>query len=148
MRGRSAQDLVGGLALVALSVLAFSQISDLDMGRAARMGPGYFPTLLAGGVGLFGLVIAGRGLIVAGPGLDSWGWRHLLPVIVAIIFFSFAIRPLGMVVAGAGIVLIGSFAAPDLRWRETLLFGAGLVLFTVLLFKVALNLPLAIWPRF
>lgn len=148
MRVRSPQDLIGGLALLLLAVAAFSQLGDIRMGTASRMGPGYFPIILAGLVGLLGIGIAARGVTADGPGLESWGWRHILPVVAGITFFAFAIRPLGLVVAGGGLVLIGSFAAPDLRWKETLIFGASLVLFTVLLFKVALGLPFAVWPRF
>lgn len=148
VRVRSPQDVVGGLALVVVAVVAWTQLGELRMGTAMRMGPGYFPTILAGLVGLFGLFIAGRALVLDGPRLDPWGWRHIIPVIGAIAIFAFAIRPLGLVLSGAAIVLVSSFAAPDLRWRETLLFGAALVLFTVLLFKVALGLPFAVWPRF
>lgn len=146
-RVRSPQDVVGGLALAVVAAVAWSQMGELKMGTAMRMGPGYFPTVLSWLVGLFGLFIAARGVVHAGPPLDRWGWRHIIPVIGAIVLFAFAIRPLGLVLSGAGIVLVASFAAPDLRWRETILFGGALVLFTVLLFKVALGLPFAVWPR-
>jgi len=147
VRVRSPQDLVGGIALILLALLAWSQIGELKVGTAARMGPGYFPAALSILVGLFGLVLVARSLAADGPALERWHLRRMIPVLGAIILFAFAIRPLGLVISAVGLVLLASAAAPDLRWRDSLIFGVALVVFSVLVFPVALGLPLPVWPR-
>ncbi|GGE71516.1 tripartite tricarboxylate transporter TctB family protein [Niveispirillum cyanobacteriorum] len=148
MRVRSPQDLVGGIALILLSLLAFSQIGDLKFGTASRMGPGYFPTLLAGLTGLMGVIIAGRSLVLDGPALDQLHWRQALPILGAILAFGLAIRPLGLVIASALLFGIAAFASSDTKWRELLVVSAALILFAVGLFVLALGLPFPLWPRF
>lgn len=148
LRIRSPQDVAGGLLLVALALIAGWQALDLDLGRTSRMGPGYFPMLLSGLIGLFGAGIALRGLRLDGGDIAPFRWRRLLPVLLAITLFGLLIRPLGLVLASVALLLVASVAAPDFRWRGTLAFGAGLVVFAVLLFPVLLGLPLSIWPRF
>jgi putative tricarboxylic transport membrane protein len=147
MRVRSPQDLVGGIALVLLSILAFSQISDLKMGAASHMGPGYFPNVLAGLTGLLGLFIAARSFALDGPPLDKLHWRQALPLLGGILAFGLAIRPLGLVIAAALLFGVSALAGHDTRWRELLLISALLILFAVGLFVVALGLPFPLWPR-
>jgi putative tricarboxylic transport membrane protein len=147
MRVRSPQDLVGGIALILLSILAFTQLGDLKMGTASRMGPGYFPTLLAGLTGLMGVVIAGRSLLLDGPPLDRLHWRQALPLLAAIIAFGLAIRPLGLVIACALLFGIAAIAEEDTKWRELLVVSTVLIAFAVGLFVLALGLPFPLWPR-
>lgn len=147
MRVRSPQDFAGGIALVLLAVLAFSQIGELKIGTASRMGPGYFPTLLAGLTGLMGLIIAGRSFTNDGPALDRLHWREGLPLLGAIVAFGLAIRPLGLVIAAILLFGISAFAASDTKWRELVIVSAALILFAVGLFVLALGLPFPLWPR-
>ncbi|MFV3073777.1 tripartite tricarboxylate transporter TctB family protein [Niveispirillum fermenti] len=147
MRVRSPQDLVGGIALVLVSILAFSQIGDLRMGTASRMGPGYFPIVLAGLTGLLGLVIAGRSLVLDGPPLDRLHWRQALPLLGGIVAFGLAIRPLGLVAASALLFGVAALASDDTRWRELLVVSVVLILFAVGLFVLLLGLPFPLWPR-
>jgi len=147
MRLRSPQDLVGGIALVLLSILAFSQIGDLKVGTASRMGPGYFPAVLSGLTGLLGLIIAGRSFALDGPPLDRLHWRQTLPLLGAILAFGLAIRPLGLVLACILLFGISAIAAEDTRWRELIVVGGALILLAVGLFVLALNLPFPLWPR-
>ncbi len=147
MRVRSPQDLVGGIALILLSILAFSQLGELKMGTASRMGPGYFPTVLAALTGLMGLVIAARSLVLDGPPLDRLHWRQALPLLGAIVAFGLAIRPLGLVIASALLFGIAAIAEEDTKWRELAVVSVVLILFAVGLFVLALGLPFPLWPR-
>lgn len=147
MRVRSPQDLVGGIALILLSILAFTQLGELKTGTASRMGPGYFPTVLAGLTGLMGLVIAGRSLVMDGPPLDRLHWRQALPLLGAIVAFGLAIRPLGLVIASALLFAIAAIAEEDTKWRELAVVSVVLILFAVGLFVLALGLPFPLWPR-
>jgi hypothetical protein len=145
---KSPQNLAAGGVLIGLALLVFWQTQDLTTGTAMRMGPGYFPKLLAILIALCGVVLAGMSLTVRGERLQGWALRPIVFILFSIVFFAFAIRPLGIVATGAALVLISSIASREVRWKETLLFAAGLLLFAVLLFPIALSLPLPIWPRF
>jgi len=56
------------------------------------------------------------------------------------------VRPPGLVVAGPLAIVIGAFASDEVRWKETLLFGAAMTLFCIGLFKFALGLPIPLAP--
>lgn len=147
MRVRSPQDVAGGAALIVLAAIALHQAQELPVGRAARMGPGYFPTMLAIIIAGFGALIAFGGLRADGPRLQRWSPRRIIPVMAGIVWFALTIRTLGLVAAGAGLFLISSLAAPDFHWRGSLIFGAAVVAFAAVLFPILLGLPLPIWPR-
>jgi putative tricarboxylic transport membrane protein len=145
-RVRSPRNLVAGFFLIALALVAFWQIQELDIGRAMKMGPGYFPRILATLIGAAGLGLIAMAMYSPGPALESWSWGRLAVVLGAIIVFALLLRPLGLILAGAVLVATASVAAPDVRWREACVFGVVLIAFAVLLFSYALNLPLPLWP--
>ena len=55
-------------------------------------------------------------------------------------------RPLGLAVAGPLAIVIGACASDDVRWGETILFGALMTAFCIGLFKFALGLPIPLAP--
>ena len=63
-----------------------------------------------------------------------------------VVAFGLAVRPLGLVVAGPLAIVIGAFASDEVRWGETLLFGALMTAFCIGLFKFALGLPIPLAP--
>ena len=60
MRIRSQSDFWSGVLFVAIGVTVVVLAQDYRLGTAARMGPGYFPTLLGGLLALLGLTLACR----------------------------------------------------------------------------------------
>jgi len=143
---RSPRNLLGGVLLIALAALALWQAQDLPMGRAMRMGPGYFPRVLAFLIGGCGIALVVMSLVAPGGKLERWSWGRIGLVLAAIVFFAFAIRALGLVVTGVGLVAIATVAAPDWRWKEATIFGVVLVAFAAVLFPKGLGLPLQLWP--
>jgi putative tricarboxylic transport membrane protein len=91
---------------------------------------------------VLGLVLSVIGLM--GPK------RHLvrgpLFITLSILVFAVAIRPLGLVIASYFSILAAAAATPEVRWLEALIWSAVLSAFCVLLFPIALNLPLQLWP--
>jgi putative tricarboxylic transport membrane protein len=147
-RLRNPGNLIGGLLLIALALFTFWHTADLEIGRAMRMGPGYFPRLLAILICAMGVLLVAISAFTPGPRLERWSWGKLALVLGAIIVFGFTVRPFGLVLSGAILIVLSTFAAPDSRWKETAIFGVALLAFVTLLFPIALGLPLAIWPRF
>jgi putative tricarboxylic transport membrane protein len=60
--------------------------------------------------------------------------------------FAVTIRPLGLVVGSYLSIVAAAAATPEARWIETLIWGAVLTAFCVLLFVFGLNLPFQLWP--
>jgi hypothetical protein len=72
--------------------------------------------------------------------------RGPLFITLSILIFAVAIRPLGLVIASYFSILAAAAATPEVRWIEALIWSAVLAAFCVMLFPIALNLPLQLWP--
>jgi putative tricarboxylic transport membrane protein len=80
--------------------------------------------------------------------LDSVGLRGTFTIVLSVFSFAIFIRPLGLVISSFLSILICAGAAPDIRWRETIVWGVVLTAFCSILFPYGLNLPFQLWPRF
>ena len=82
------RDVVGGLTIIIIGISFLVCSRALDIGTAARMGPGYFPIILSILMILLGSVIAG--LALRSPTTEhSFGqvpWRGVLLLIGAVLF--------------------------------------------------------------
>lgn len=143
---RGETDLVAGIFLLVFAGLAWWFGQPLKFGTAFRMGPGFVPILLAWTLGAFGIALIAMGLVHRGPALEGWRIKPIAMVLGAMVLFGLAIESLGLLVAAALAVFISGIAAPGFRLREVLLLAIGLAVGSVLLFPVALNLSLRIFP--
>ncbi|MBM3486290.1 MAG: tripartite tricarboxylate transporter TctB family protein [Alphaproteobacteria bacterium] len=142
------QDIGAGLFLLALAGLALWLGSDLAGGRLNQIGAGMFPRVVAIAIGLCGLALVIGGLRKGGIALERWQWRGPLFILGAAVAFGFAVRPLGLAVAGPLVIMLGAYASRETRWLETLVFGVVMTAFCIGLFRFALNLPIPVapWP--
>ena len=62
LRIRNMNDLLAGLFLIAVAVLALALTWNLRSGSAVSMGPGYLPKLLIGIQLIFGAAIVAQGI--------------------------------------------------------------------------------------
>lgn len=144
MRIRAPQDLVAGLALLAVAVFAFWGTAGLSPGRLGAMGPAMMPRATAVLVGVVGLLVTLGAFVAPGPRLDRWSMRGPFFVCLALVAFAMTIRSVGLVVAGPLVAIISSAASPETRIKEILIFGIAVTLFSIVLFKYALNLPIPV----
>ena len=80
--------------------------------------------------------------------LESIGLRGTYTIVLSVFSFAIFIRPLGLVISSFLSILICAGAAPDIRWRETIVWAVVLTAFCSVLFPYGLNLPFQLWPRF
>ena len=59
---RNNKDFLAGLLLLAVGAGGFLMALDYPFGSALRMGPGYFPRVLAGILMVFGIFVLIRGI--------------------------------------------------------------------------------------
>jgi hypothetical protein len=145
------------LAIIGLvaALLVFAG-QDLPLGRAARMGPGYFPLLIAVGLGLTALAVVARSIrawrrtgrkIVVEDTADPISWRALAAIAASVIAFAVLIRPAGFIPACLVTVLACTAAQTTYGgWGERLALAGTLAAFSALLFVTGLGLPFALLP--
>ena len=119
---------------------------DYRMGSAARMGPGYFPTLLSGLMIFLGLALTIPAFFKDGEKLPKLHLRPLLMVLLSIAVFGVALEYLGFAIAIAALVLVGGLADAELRPVESAGVAAFLVVFSIAIFVGLLGMPLNLWP--
>lgn len=147
MRIASTKDFLAGLLFAAFgATFAAVAATSYAQGTPARMGAGFFPLLLGLLLAGAGLAVMVRSVIVAGDGLPRVRLRPLLSLLAAMVLFALLLRPLGLLVSAAVLVLVGSLSSPEFRPRDALLLAAGLSVGAVLLFVLLLGLPLPVWP--
>lgn len=145
---RNPQDFYGGVALVAVAVIALFATMSLQGMRGFAFGPATAPRLFATLLGALGGLVAIMGLVTPGPALERYAIRGPVFVLGAILIFAATIRPLGLIVAAFLTILSAAGAAPDVRWRETVVWAVILTAFCSVLFPYGLSLPFQLMPRF
>jgi hypothetical protein len=130
-----------GAIFVALGVFFGWQSLNLEIGTAFRMGPGYFPLVLALILIALGVIVLVQAARVDSEPIGPIAWRGMLFILPAPIFFGLTVRGLGFVPSIFLTALIASFASTRMKPLAALLLSAGVTLFSVAVFSYALGLP-------
>lgn len=136
------RDVVAGVLFVALGAWFVVSALELELGTALRMGPGYFPLVLAALLILLGVLIVVRALRDRPAEFGSVAWRALPFILAAPIVFGLTIRGLGLVPSLAMEVLLVSFASRSMRPLVAVCLTVALTVFCVGVFSFGLGLPL------
>jgi putative tricarboxylic transport membrane protein len=147
-RVRAPQDFYGGLTLIALALFAIWAGSDLPGQHGFSFGPGTAPRIFATLLAVAGAIVAAGGLMADGPKIEGFAIRGPALICAGILFFSLAIRPLGLIATSYVTFMITIMATPEIRWRESLIAAAVMTAFCVALFVHLLQLPFDLWPWF
>ncbi len=95
------RDFLSGLIFVVIGALFVVGVRDLEVGSALRMGPGFFPLVLASILMLLGVVIAARSFAQGPAPLGGIPWRGTVLILTAPVIFGLTVRGLGLVAAVA-----------------------------------------------
>jgi putative tricarboxylic transport membrane protein len=147
-RVRAPQDFYGGLTLIALALFAIWAGSDLPGQHGFSFGPGTAPRIFASLLAVAGAIVAAGGLMADGPKIEGFAIRGPALICAGILFFSLAIRPLGLIATSYVTFMITIMATPEIRWRESVIAAAVMTAFCVALFVYLLQLPFDLWPWF
>jgi len=144
-------DTAAGVILAAIGVIWLIAVRDLPFGTLGRMGPAYWPVIIAVLlIGMGGLLIvidvaathrSGGSDRIALPGL-----RPVLSIFGAIVVFALSIERLGMVPAIILCMLLAGYASAKVKWRVHLILTMILALFSYLVFLKLLGLPVRPFP--
>jgi hypothetical protein len=144
-RVRSPQDLGAGVVFIMIGVAGVYFGTDLTLGTAARMGPGFFPILLSGLIVLIGIIVGLKGLTIEGPPIEAFQLRPILFITAAILLFGYLLDAIGLALTAVALTLVAAYARRDASPTESLVLGGVLALFAVLVFVYALSQPLPAW---
>jgi uncharacterized membrane protein YidH (DUF202 family) len=130
-----------GILFVAAGGFFAWQSLNMALGTAFRMGPGYFPFVLAVVLVVLGVVILLRSAKVESEGLGPIAWRGMFFILAAPIFFGFTVRGLGFVPSIFFTALIAAFASQKMSLTMALVLSVLLTIFSVVVFNYGLGLP-------
>src|SRR5262249_54717191 len=134
MRIRAPKDFWAGLIFVAIGVAFILLSQQYRLGDMHRMGPGMFPTLVGALLAMLGAAITLRAFALEGEPVPRFYARQIGVTLLAIVLFGLALAWLGLVAAIAALVLIGAYAARDVRPLENAALAAVMILLSVALF--------------
>ena len=147
MRIRSPKDFWAGLVFFAIGGGFVLLAQQYRLGDMHRMGPAMFPTLVGVLLAVLGAIIALRAFAFDGEAVPRFYLRPIGVSLLGIVLFGVALQWLGLIAAVAVLVLVGAYAARDVRPLENLALAAVMIAFSVAVFVWLLGLPLPLWPN-
>ena len=137
------KNVLAGLVFMLIAGVLGYAAYRLPLGTTLRMGPGYFPLVLTGMLGLLGLVSLLNGLRTASSdtSVAGFAWSRMVLICGSALFFALCLDGLGLPLAVFGTVLIAAFASKRFRVVEGVLLAVGVTIVSWVLFSMLLNLP-------
>ena len=150
MQLRNHHDLWSGVMFAAVGLLFVALSQQYQLGTAAKMGPGYFPTSLGALLTILGLAI---GLTAFSKNnheskVAPFGWRENGLVLLAVILFAAALPHLGIVISLVILVFVSAAASHEFSVRDTVLATIFLLILSYLVFVKGLELQFPVWPKY
>ena len=159
---RGPRDFYGGLALIALAIIAMLASGELPGQHGFAFGPGTAPRMFATLLAVVGALVSLGGLLIDGPKIDPFAIRGPAYVLVAILLFAGMIRgidlrmigipatipSLGLVLSTFAAFMVSILGSSEFRWVESLIAAVAMTAFCIGLFVYLLQLPFQLWPAF
>jgi hypothetical protein len=130
-----------GALFIILGLIFAYESWMLDMGSALRMGPGYFPSLLALVLLLLGIVILIQAMRTQSEPIGPIAWRGMLLILPAPVLFGLTVQGLGFLPAIFISALLASFASLRMKPLAAVVLSICVTLFSYAVFTRGLGLP-------
>ncbi len=159
MKIKSQKDFFAGLMYLVIGGAFAWGATGYTIGKASRMGPGYFPLLLGSILALIGAVVLFKAMVVDtedGEKIGSIAWKPLGYIIGSNLAFgillgglpSIGVPAMGLIVAIFALVFIASRAGDVYKVKEVFILSIVLAILSYLAFIKLLNLQFQVWPSF
>jgi hypothetical protein len=135
------KDFLAGLLMIGIGGVAFYMALDYPFGSALRMGPGYFPRVLAGIIIAFGIFVGLRGLRFPEKVEGIWGWKALTLISLAFIVYGWLMDRIGMIPSLVVLFFVSALAGHEFKLKEVIILTALMTLFAWAVFIYGLGLP-------
>jgi len=146
---RNPKDFWAGLLFLAIGICAATIVyaSDYELGSASKMGPGYFPIWIAGGLMCLGGILALKSFATDGPSLGTWATKPLMLITLGTLAFGAIVTWAGLVPAIVLLVMLASFSSIHFRLTWSLPLALGLAAISVLVFVKGLGMAVPVMPH-
>ena len=148
MQIRNKRDFWSGMMFLTIGLLFVILSRQYQLGTAAKMGPGYFPSVLGGLLAVLGMFIGVGALRKSTPKTElvAVGWRELILVLVGVLAFALLLPKLGMVISLIALIFISARASHEFGWKDTALATVFLLILSYVVFVWGLELQFPVWP--
>lgn len=144
MTVRNHADFLAGLLFLGTGLAFFVMGRSYDFGTPLRMGPGFFPTVLAIALMMIGVVTAFRALLQPGDPIGGIALRGLALITLSAVLFGLLIQRAGILAAVVVITIVSASASVKFSWSRSMAMAVVLAAFSALVFVYALGLPIPI----
>lgn len=138
---RNNMDFLAGLLMIGVGSVAFYMALDYPFGSALRMGPGYFPRVLAGIFIAFGVYVGVRGLRTGEKVAGVWGWKALAFITVSFWAFGWLMDRVGLIPSLVLLFFVSALAGHEFKLKEVIILATLMILFAYGVFIYGLGLP-------
>jgi uncharacterized membrane protein len=135
------KDFLAGALMMSIAAIAFHMALDYPFGSALRMGPGYFPRVLAGILMVFGVYVMIRGLKTGEKVQGVWGWKALALITASLWIFGWLMERVGMIPSLVVMFFVSALAGHEFRFKEVLVLATVMIIFAWAVFIYGLGLP-------
>lgn len=142
------RDFNAGLMFLAVALFFGIYAQDYSMGSATRMGPGYFPTLLAVIMGLLGIIVMVMAFLKVEEQEppEPTDWRGMGLVLASVLLFGVLLPYAGFLIAVFILVGLSATASHESRRLETSILAVVLAVMGVAVFGYGLELQFPVLP--
>ena len=141
-------DLLAGVVMVGLGALGLWAGRSLSYGSPDMMGPGFLPLSLSWMLIGIGAYVFVNGLRRPSLEIGNLNVRPLIILVIAIAGFAFGAQRFGFVLSSVWLLVVGSLADEEHRWKEIILSAILLVAFGTAVFIYGLGVQMPVWPSF
>lgn len=145
-KNRDYPDLLAGALMVGLGALGLWAGRDLTFGSAAMMGAGYLPDVICGLLIAIGGFVLIKSVSKNYEPISASNVKPLLILMAAIGGFAVMAETLGFIVSTIWLLVIGSLADQESRWKEIAISSIVLTAFGALVFICGLGVQMPILP--
>ena len=143
------RDLYAGLLFLFFGVGFLLYAQDYSLGNSRRMGPAFFPTILA--VVQIALAVVVIALAYVQQNADDepmpqTDLKGMGLVLASVLLFAQLLPLVGFALATPVLVVMSALASPESSWKERIWLAIILTISCILVFKVGLEMPLKVWP--
>ena len=143
---RDKREFLSGLLLVGFGLAALLIARNYRMGTAFRMGPGYFPVVLAILLIVIGIIVATSAFRSGEVKLPQLAWRPLFVVTGSVVLFGLIINGTGLLLTTLALVVASRLARPGYPWLETAVLSVALTALCTVVFHFGLRIQMPLLP--
>jgi hypothetical protein len=125
-------------------VLALTLGSNLAVGTAIRMGPGYVPRMLSYILIGLGIAIIVRSVIAPGESIERLRWKPITLITIGVVIFAALFERAGLAPALVALVFLSALGGEEFKLVETILACVVLTVLCIVIFKLGLSMNISI----